>query len=49
MEALDAYGGSNPVYLVTGDLAMRIRADTRGLNAKALPQKLMQPLGSDDA
>jgi rRNA maturation endonuclease Nob1/predicted DNA-binding protein YlxM (UPF0122 family) len=46
-EALRAYAGSNPVYLVTADLAMQIVAKTRGIDVRRMPDEAMQPLGDE--
>jgi hypothetical protein len=42
-----AYAGSNPVYLVTGDLAMQVVAETRRIDVRRMPDETMQPLGDE--
>jgi hypothetical protein len=44
-EALAAYAGGNPVKLITADLGMRLRAQSRGVSWEEIPDKYRQPLG----
>jgi len=53
VEILDAYRGvaayaeANPVYLVAGDLGMRLRANARGIQLRVMPPALRQPLSTE--
>jgi hypothetical protein len=44
-EALTSYAGTNPVSLVTGDLAMQLLAENREMTVRRMPEGTMQPLG----
>jgi predicted ribonuclease YlaK len=48
-EALSGYSGGNAVFLVTGDLAMKIRAQTRGLDARQMPDEYRVATGGSAA
>ncbi len=47
-EALAAYGGTNPVCLVTGDLAMHARAKSLGIPVRRMPERYYQRLGQGE-
>jgi hypothetical protein len=47
-EALSSYAGANRVVLITGDLAMQIKAQARGIIVRRLPESTFQPLGSSE-
>jgi hypothetical protein len=46
-EALAAFAGENPVFLVTGDLGMTVRAQARGVALKQMPDEHRQQLGDE--
>jgi rRNA-processing protein FCF1 len=45
-QALSAYAGNNPVYLLTGDLGMRIRAEARNIPLITMSEHVEQPLAT---
>lgn len=47
-EALATYTGSRPVYLVTGDLSMRVQAAARSVRVMPLPEETELPLDAAD-
>jgi hypothetical protein len=47
--ALTTFAGDNAVYLVTGDLGMKIRAESRNLPFKEMPEGDFQRLGEGSA
>jgi predicted ribonuclease YlaK len=46
--ALAAYADANPVYLVTSDLNMRLRAHSSGIELRVMPPESFEPLGGDE-
>ena len=46
--ALATYDGGGAVYLVTGDLAMQVQAEARGIAVKLMPASVALPLDAPD-